>query len=656
MYQHSQHSKATLSDSHRRMLYDESGISPDVAAARGYRTIRRSSEVPEAFKYWQRRLGLLVPTLSPSGELGHQLRPHKPIRRKKDGSAPKYETPAGSRITLDVNPLMLDEVRHGDGDLWATEGCKKVDALASRGEPAVGFIGVWSMAVPKTKGTVPLPCWRHVKLTGRRVIIVFDADARTNPDVQEALRRAVRMLEGLRAIVLVIYLPPVNGDGKAGVDDYLAAGGTVAELRMMAGPYVPVDVGAERLSRDERLQATINDLWRAWRGYDWMRFVGAGEHPNWQRGHTLRDVLESLIELGERSGKVDERSVVVTASHRLLVEMSAKSRPSVRAALKHAEAEGLLEVLEPEGEGKPRSYRLLAHRATLYHKGEGGADGGKATPPLQASDPGGKGLRAPTARRLGWSSPARKVRRLRGVTPGTRRVRQTRRFHKDIIMEESRNHFPDTPFIKRLGPHRCAVLDALEAVGGTLTLRELCGVLHRSRPRDVGRRILPMLQKAGIIEVEGDVITLAADWLARLEEERERTGEISRAEEQREEHRKQRERYRDYLRGVERLPSKASSNAIKKGHAARGEGLAAMAERATAVAETEELRRAGAFVQDRLRELGRIRLELLQDIWRDEGGDPWSIPCAVEALGYRVEKLPEFGNQRFVFAPAKHAA
>jgi len=52
---------------------------------------------------------------------------------------------------------------------------------------------------------------------------------------------------------------------------------------------------------------------------------------------------------------------------------------------------------------------------------------------------------------------------------------------------------------------------------------------------------------------------------------------------------------------------------------------------------------------------GRIRLALLQDIWHDEGGDPWTIPQAVEALGCRVEKLPEFQNRQFVFAPAEAA-
>jgi hypothetical protein len=351
---------------------------------------------------------------------------------------------------------------------------------------------------------------------------------------------------------------------KTGVDDYLASGRTVAELRMLARKFEPAEVGRIRLSRDEKLQAAMSHLWQIWRGYDWMHLIGTAERGNSQRGHTLRDVLESLLELAERCGKLDERGVVVSASHRQLVELSAKSKPSVRAALKHAEAEGLLEVLEAEAEGKARSYRLLVPRAAFYHKGEDVTTGGEVTPFLQSVDPRGKGLRAPTAPRLRWSSPARKVERLRGVTPDTRRVRQTRRFHKDLTMKESRDHFPDTPYVKRLGPHRCAILDALEDAGGGLTLQELCEVLHRNRPRDVRRRLFPMLEEAGIIEVDGDVIRLSGDWLEKLEEERERKGEISYAEKQREEHRKQRERYREYLKSVRRQPSRAGQDNLKR--------------------------------------------------------------------------------------------
>ena len=55
---------------------------------------------------------------------------------------------------------------------------------------------------------------------------------------------------------------------------------------------------------------------------------------------------------------------------------------------------------------------------------------------------------------------------------------------------------------------------------------ELCEVLHRKRARDVRRRVLPMLEDAGIIEVEGDTVRLAADWSERLEAARVAGGEL----------------------------------------------------------------------------------------------------------------------------------
>jgi hypothetical protein len=132
-------------------------------------------------------------------------------------------------------------------------------------------------------------------------------------------------------------------------------------------------------------------------------------------------------------------------------------------------------------------------------------------------------LRAP---RLMWSSP--KVKGRRGLVKGTRMVRQG-------VRSEPR------PAVKRLGKARGAILDALDAGGGVLTLEEIAAALHRKRARDLRRRNLPMLEEAGIISVEGDVVSLAEDWLDRLEDARELGGEI-----EAEEH--ARRRYRDKSR------------------------------------------------------------------------------------------------------------
>ncbi len=116
---------STLSDSHRRMLLDESGMDPGVAEERGYHTARRRSEAPEILKGYQRKPGLVLPTLSPDGiTRSCQLRPDKP-RKDRKGKPLKYETPGGSGAILDVHPRMCEEVRSGTGDLWITEASRK---------------------------------------------------------------------------------------------------------------------------------------------------------------------------------------------------------------------------------------------------------------------------------------------------------------------------------------------------------------------------------------------------------------------------------------------------------------------------------------------------------------------------------------------------
>jgi hypothetical protein len=262
----------------------------------------------------------------------------------------------------------------------------------------------------------------------------------------------------------------------------------------------------------------------------------------------------------------------------------------------------------------------------------------------------GPGTLHPRAPRLMWSAP--KFAPKRGTVSGTRKVRQSK---------------PPNfrPAVARLGKIRGAVVDALYAYGGSCTLAQLCRILHRKRPRDLVRRrkspkgrdgLLVWLEEAGIITVEGDRVTLAEVWLDRLEVTREAGGELE-AEEL------ARRRYLDKSRAFHRRheapvskPSAASLEAIKRSRESKAAGLAAIEERAAAAARAEELRKAEAFVRERLRELGRIRLALLQDIWHDAGGDPWTIPKAVEALGCRVERLVEYDNRQFVFPPAERVA
>src|SRR5947207_9679006 len=84
-------------------LITASGISAEVAQERGYRSVSTKAELKElGFGEAQRRTpALLIPVNSVTGEIAtYQIRPDVP--RVKNGKSLKYETPAGTRMALDV--------------------------------------------------------------------------------------------------------------------------------------------------------------------------------------------------------------------------------------------------------------------------------------------------------------------------------------------------------------------------------------------------------------------------------------------------------------------------------------------------------------------------------------------------------------------------
>jgi hypothetical protein len=492
-----------LSKNHSTMLFDESSIDPDLAAERGYRTIRSRAELSD-FPKWQRRLGLYVPMYSPDGiTQSAQLRPSRP---RKNGA--KYETPHKARMIVDVHPRMHEEARSGDGDLWLTEGVRKSDCLTSRGLCTVALAGVWNWIVKGTRADL-LPCFDHIALNGRRVFIVFDADVMVKENVQLALGRLVTALERRGANVLVIYLPGQQG----GVDDYLVAGGTVNELKMLARKFDPQDIGRIRLSQDERLRGAVAELWGKFWGYEWGRVVGTGERPNSMRGHSCRDAIKVAIDTATRSGKPVEDGVRFTLCSRTWALRASTSKQTILKTIGHMEAEGWL---RRDYENKPEdvagSYVLLCRRATLDQDGKKQGLEGKATQELQECGPDGKDLRAP---RLRWSAPVFE-------REGDRLVRG---------------------YVYRLGKIAGAIVDLL-CREGEMDINEVAEALRR-RVRDLRRRNLPTLEEAGVITVVGDTVRLADDWLEALEVERFLKGEIEAEKRDRSRYRLQSEAFRN---------------------------------------------------------------------------------------------------------------
>ena len=83
-------------------------------------------------------------------------------------------------------------------------------------------------------GKLALPNWDSIALNERLVRIVFDSDVARKRSVALALQRLAAFLERRQAVVEVVYLPDAPSGAKQGVDDFLAAGGTMAQLEMYA--------------------------------------------------------------------------------------------------------------------------------------------------------------------------------------------------------------------------------------------------------------------------------------------------------------------------------------------------------------------------------------------------------------------------------------
>jgi hypothetical protein len=188
--------------------------------------------------------GLGIPLWTVEGEQPWALyRPDSP-RRDHDGDLVKYLWPAGRQPVLDVPPRCRQDVADVAVPLWLAEGVLKADSAASVGLTAVGVLGAWGWLRKGWRledwsvgrADDPLPCWEKIPLVYRDVYLAFDSDSRSNWQVFRGVRWLARYLKARGAFVWYVPLPELNGKGKTGLDDYLAIGYGVDDLRKLATP------------------------------------------------------------------------------------------------------------------------------------------------------------------------------------------------------------------------------------------------------------------------------------------------------------------------------------------------------------------------------------------------------------------------------------
>jgi hypothetical protein len=236
---------------HQAKLRD-SAISPEVAQQRGYVSVDSRAQLKRHSDGFGKCTvpGLLIPLHRIDGSVwGYQYRPDAP--RYFDGKPRKYETPHQQPGGIDVPPGIRDQLADPGIPLLVTEGSRKADSAVSAGLVCVSVLGVWNWrGTNPVGGKVALPEWHDIALNGRRVVLAFDSDVTAKRAVHKALTELAGYLGSKGAKVEYLHLPD-TGDGKTGLDDYLAAHGAEG-IWLLARPETPAlaeaatDAGPQR--------------------------------------------------------------------------------------------------------------------------------------------------------------------------------------------------------------------------------------------------------------------------------------------------------------------------------------------------------------------------------------------------------------------------
>jgi DNA-binding MarR family transcriptional regulator len=535
---------ATLSEAHRRVLVEGSGIDPAVLAERGVRTVRKGhGELPSTYPWRQKKRapGILFTLHRPSGRTATIFRPDKP---DPNNAGHKYlqesKRCGGSGNVLDVHPSTRHLIDDAGAPVVFVEGVKKADALTSAARAAgvdllaVAISGVWNWQ----SGGEPIPDMFDIPVEGRRALVCFDSDMVRKPGVQMAAERLAEHLKRRGAGVEVVFLPDQPDGSKNGADDYLVGGATLEGLLTLARPYDPADFQREKLSRNEKLRRALNLLTRR-----------EGEMPTKsQRDCSKLAAWRSLVAHAARLGKSVEDGVEVGwLSARTGAETAGMSQPTFSKCVASLEADGYLRRGERETKEQATPYVLLVDPSEggvlRYHSGEKQRRREGEGDTERESHPGDNVI--PPLPEMRWSVPGRKARR--GLVEGTRRVRQGASLSDDV------------PSKRRPGKKRGEVVRYLAEKGGAAAHAEL---LERfggpsTTWRDFKKQTLadllghrrqykgaPLSVGPPVVELTDEGIRLVDGWREAWEQHRTIGAEQEAADEQKRNHLMQRIAYR----------------------------------------------------------------------------------------------------------------
>ncbi|NIR31707.1 MAG: DUF927 domain-containing protein [Gammaproteobacteria bacterium] len=235
---------------HREHLQQTSGLTDETIKLVGIYTEIEPRELAQLlnWKSWPRSVmgsGMVFPYRVPGAAEASfcRVRPSKPKTVERSGKkiVRKYEQPRNVSAMPFFPPRSVSSgaLQDVQQPLYFTEGEKKAALLDQLGYATVGFPGVFNYHDvdkfnTKTKEGLELhPLLReHVAYAGRSCVIVYDADAAVNDQVQLAARRLAGLLLAAGARSVELALPP-EPDKKQGIDDYYVAQGEAATRELL---------------------------------------------------------------------------------------------------------------------------------------------------------------------------------------------------------------------------------------------------------------------------------------------------------------------------------------------------------------------------------------------------------------------------------------
>lgn len=231
----------TLSDHHRNILLNQSGLTEEIIQARGYWSLTADQMAQlTAMDIYNKSVmdaggWLAIPVYRPDKQF-HCVNIRLDTSPGKGTS--RYLWPKGYRNALDINPLSFPYLHMRDVPLVTTEGTRKADSILRFSTPehplcVIGVNGCWGWRGKTSKGgSIALPDWMDIALDDRQNIVISDSDFATNMDVRAGWSECAKYLASKTQKehrVSLVVVPPF-GMQKQGADDYFISGHSFDEL------------------------------------------------------------------------------------------------------------------------------------------------------------------------------------------------------------------------------------------------------------------------------------------------------------------------------------------------------------------------------------------------------------------------------------------